>query len=125
MCICNDLHDAQGDEDSTAVAEMEEQFSNMKAIPHDHRLLVYVIGCPGSGKGTLCKLLVQNHGYRHVSVGDLLRGLVDGQSKPNDDVKDYVQQGNASQYLEACCHARDLGVYPHRWLPTKVGSRHC
>lgn len=44
MCICNDLHDAQGDEDSTAVAEMEEQFSNMKAIPHDHRLLVYVIG---------------------------------------------------------------------------------
>ncbi|CZT08641.1 uncharacterized protein RAG0_13633 [Rhynchosporium agropyri] len=68
---------------------------DMKAIiPHDHRLLVYILGCPGSGKGTLCKLLVQNYGYRHVSVGDLLRGLVDGEkSNPDVNIKDYVQQG--------------------------------
>ncbi|KUJ14255.1 uncharacterized protein LY89DRAFT_590043, partial [Mollisia scopiformis] len=52
-----------------------------------------ILGCPGSGKGTLCKLLVQDYGYRHVSVGDLLRSLVDGSSEPNTDVVNHVQQG--------------------------------
>ncbi|PVH68120.1 P-loop containing nucleoside triphosphate hydrolase protein, partial [Cadophora sp. DSE1049] len=45
------------------------------------------------GERDLVQALVQNYGYRHVSVGDLLRGLVDGESKPNIDVKGHVQQG--------------------------------
>jgi UMP-CMP kinase len=35
--------------------------------------IVFIIGGPGVGKGTLCSHLVQEGNYEHVSVGDLLR----------------------------------------------------
>ena len=30
-------------------------------------------GAPGSGKGTQCEKLVEEFGYTHISVGDLIR----------------------------------------------------
>ncbi|EME46022.1 hypothetical protein DOTSEDRAFT_126084 [Dothistroma septosporum NZE10] len=41
--------------------------------------ITFVIGAPGSGKGTLCKELSQHHDYYHLSVGDYLRSLVAGE----------------------------------------------
>ncbi|CAF1053440.1 unnamed protein product [Adineta ricciae] len=35
--------------------------------------VIFVIGAPGSGKGTQCKRIVKNFDYVHLSVGDLLR----------------------------------------------------
>jgi adenylate kinase len=44
---------------------------------HLHRSLryevIFVLGGPGSGKGTLCERLSQQCGYHHLSAGDLLR----------------------------------------------------
>ena len=40
-------------------------------IPTVH--MTFVIGAPGSGKGTLCKLLTETHNNYHLSVGDYLR----------------------------------------------------
>ncbi|KAB8231210.1 P-loop containing nucleoside triphosphate hydrolase protein [Aspergillus alliaceus] len=37
--------------------------------------LIYVIGAPGSGKGSLCAKLATDYGLHHLSVGDLLRDL--------------------------------------------------
>lgn len=39
--------------------------------------ITFVIGAPGSGKGTLCKILAKHHHYYHLSVGDYLRELRD------------------------------------------------
>jgi UMP-CMP kinase family protein/adenylate kinase len=36
-------------------------------------LVVFVLGGPGSGKGTLCKAIENEFGYKHLSAGDLLR----------------------------------------------------
>lgn len=33
----------------------------------------FVLGGPGSGKGTLSAKLVDQHGFVHLSAGDLLR----------------------------------------------------
>jgi adenylate kinase family enzyme len=33
------------------------------------------VGAPGSGKGTLCKKLSEEHDFSHVSIGDLLRSV--------------------------------------------------
>ena len=35
--------------------------------------LIFVLGGPGSGKGTQCERLVRDYGYCHISVGDLMR----------------------------------------------------
>ncbi|KAK3676703.1 bifunctional uridylate/adenylate kinase [Recurvomyces mirabilis] len=38
--------------------------------------VVFVLGPPGVGKGTICKRLAQDFGWYHLSVGDYLRELV-------------------------------------------------
>ena len=38
--------------------------------------IVFVLGGPGSGKGTQCEKIVANFGYTHLSAGDLLRAEV-------------------------------------------------
>jgi len=35
--------------------------------------VVFVLGAPGSGKGTQCQNIVDDYGYVHLSAGDLLR----------------------------------------------------
>ncbi|KAI5918698.1 P-loop containing nucleoside triphosphate hydrolase protein [Camillea tinctor] len=45
-----------------------------------YRSIIFVLGPPGSGKGTLCKLATNQldmpgNNYRHLSVGDYLREL--------------------------------------------------
>ncbi len=39
--------------------------------------LIFVLGGPGSGKGTLCARLAAELGATHLSAGDLLRGAPD------------------------------------------------
>lgn len=36
-------------------------------------LVLFVLGGPGAGKGTQCARIVAEHGYVHLSAGDLLR----------------------------------------------------
>jgi adenylate kinase family enzyme len=50
-------------------------------------------GCPGSGKGTLCKLLSQEYGYQHISVGDLLRSIRDDLTNEDHELQEHVRQG--------------------------------
>ena len=35
--------------------------------------IVFMMGGPGAGKGTQCKLITEEFGYTHLSTGDLLR----------------------------------------------------
>lgn len=35
--------------------------------------VLFILGGPGSGKGTLCRYIVERYGYVHLSAGDLLR----------------------------------------------------
>jgi UMP-CMP kinase len=47
--------------------------------PTHHRVVgqkpnvVFVLGGPGAGKGTMCQLAEQQLGWTHLSAGDLLR----------------------------------------------------
>ncbi|KAF2707159.1 UMP-CMP kinase-like protein [Pleomassaria siparia CBS 279.74] len=44
--------------------------------------VIYVLGGPGSGKGTQCKKLASRYGFKHVSAGDLLR---EEQNRPGSE----------------------------------------
>ena len=61
---------------------------------------MFVLGGPGSGKGTQCARIKEKYGYTHLSSGDLLR----------DEVKSGSQLGTA---LDATMKNGDL-------VPTEV-----
>jgi adenylate kinase family enzyme len=49
-------------------------------------------GAPGSGKGTLCKRLFDNHNVIHLSIGDILRDVATQQ--PTDpEIIEHVRAG--------------------------------
>lgn len=56
--------------------------------------VVYILGGPGSGKGTQAMHLVQDYGFTHLSAGDLLREEQDREgSEYGQMIKDYIKDG--------------------------------
>ena len=54
---------------------------------------VVMLGPPGAGKGTQAKLLAENSGFRHLSVGDLLRQAVKDGTKLGLEAKRHMETG--------------------------------
>lgn len=56
--------------------------------------VIFVLGGPGSGKGTQCAKLVSDYGFTHLSAGDLLRTE---QDRPDSEfgnlIKEYIKEG--------------------------------
>ncbi|KOS19549.1 Uridylate kinase [Escovopsis weberi] len=60
----------------------------------DDVTVVFVLGGPGAGKGTQCARLVAEHGFVHLSAGDLLRAEQDRPgSQFGDLIRDYIKNG--------------------------------
>lgn len=60
----------------------------------DKTSVVFVLGGPGSGKGTQCANLVRDYGFTHLSAGDLLRAEQDRKgSEFGDLIKEYIRDG--------------------------------
>jgi UMP-CMP kinase len=55
--------------------------------------VVFILGGPGSGKGTQSQRLVRSFGYRHLSAGDLLRAEQASDSPQAQLIKSYIQDG--------------------------------
>lgn len=56
--------------------------------------IVFVLGAPGSGKGTICKNLVDKFNFVHLSAGDLLREEQNtAGSEHGDMIKEYIKLG--------------------------------
>lgn len=56
--------------------------------------IVFILGGPGSGKGTQCDKLVRNYGFTHLSTGDLLREeIAKGNSEHSQELKEIMSKG--------------------------------
>ena len=56
--------------------------------------VVFVLGGPGSGKGTMCAKIVDKYGWVHLSAGDLLRAeRKDPTSKNGELINEYIKEG--------------------------------
>jgi len=55
--------------------------------------VVWVLGGPGSGKGTQCAKIVEKYGYVHISSGDLLRAEVAKQSDIGKQLNEIMKKG--------------------------------
>merc|ERR1712198_773124 len=56
--------------------------------------IVWIMGGPGSGKGTQCERISLKFGYAHLSSGDLLRGEVMSGSKRGQQLYMLMANGN-------------------------------
>ncbi|KAK9811876.1 hypothetical protein WJX72_011611 [[Myrmecia] bisecta] len=62
------------------------------SLPADTRI-IFVLGGPGSGKGTQCERIVAKYGYQHLSAGDLLRDEVKSGSRAGKDLESIMKEG--------------------------------
>ncbi|XP_024365575.1 uncharacterized protein [Physcomitrium patens] len=76
--------DANEDEDEAEIEpeEIEPEtvsiwdmgsISSKVDIPEDDKPIIFVIGGPGTGKGTQCSRMAKEFGFKHISIGELLR----------------------------------------------------
>ncbi|KAH6755084.1 P-loop containing nucleoside triphosphate hydrolases superfamily protein [Perilla frutescens var. hirtella] len=65
-----------------------------ESSPSDKKFtVVFVLGGPGSGKGTQCANIVQHFGYSHLSAGDLLRAEQNSGSENGEMIKNMINDG--------------------------------
>jgi adenylate kinase len=55
--------------------------------------VIFIVGGPGSGKGTQCERIVKKDGYTHLSSGDLLRDEVKSGSERGKQLNELMQKG--------------------------------
>lgn len=62
-------------------------------LAEKHPKVVFVLGGPGSGKGTQCEKIVQHFGYTHLSAGDLLRAEKNSASENGIMIQNMMNEG--------------------------------
>lgn len=55
--------------------------------------VVFVIGGPGSGKGTMCELAEEQLGWKHLSTGDLLRAELEAKGPNSETIERFIKDG--------------------------------
>jgi UMP-CMP kinase len=55
--------------------------------------VVFVLGGPGSGKGTQCANIVEHFGFTHLSAGDLLRAELKSGSENGTMIENMIKEG--------------------------------
>merc|ERR1712055_490634 len=70
-----------------------ERAENAKLLRETKLPIIFVIGGPGSGKGTQCELIVKKYGFTHLSTGDLLRAEVQGGTERGKQLSAIMERG--------------------------------
>ena len=55
--------------------------------------IVFILGGPGSGKGTQCADMVEKYGFNHYSTGDLLRQFIKTDCEEAIKIRNLMSQG--------------------------------
>lgn len=76
-------------------------------------LVTFVLGGPGSGKGTQCKLICDQFGYKHLSAGDLLRAERNSPgSQYGEMIERHIQEGKIVP-VEVTCSLLEKAMVEH------------
>ncbi|XP_032658356.1 adenylate kinase isoenzyme 5 [Chelonoidis abingdonii] len=93
---CGDIADTEFDfEDQVDDPSNFSGYENASDFVEDLRKsnIIFVVGGPGSGKGTQCEQLAQKYGFTHLSTGDLLRRELTSSSERSKLIKDIMECG--------------------------------
>jgi UMP-CMP kinase len=65
--------------------------------------VIFVLGGPGSGKGTQCSKMVTDYSFVHLSAGDLLRAERDREgSELGELINSYIVEGKIVPVAITC-----------------------
>ncbi|KAK1304108.1 hypothetical protein QJS10_CPB11g00432 [Acorus calamus] len=74
---------------TTGNVNSEEGISSKVKVP----FITFVLGGPGSGKGTQCAKIVETFGFAHLSAGELLRKEMSSNSAKGVMIRDTIKEG--------------------------------
>lgn len=81
---------------ATAVADVAgaepETLQNGTSIVNTVKV-IFVLGGPGSGKGTQCASIVEHFGFTHLSAGDLLRAEINSGNENGVMIQNMIKEG--------------------------------
>ncbi|KAG0559980.1 hypothetical protein M758_10G139600 [Ceratodon purpureus] len=79
----------------TLVAEAEApSVEEVEQAPSKEEFkVVFVLGGPGSGKGTQCAKIVDTFGFVHLSAGDLLRAEINSGNENGTMIQNMIKEG--------------------------------
>lgn len=76
-------------------------------------LVAFVLGGPGSGKGTQCKLICDEFGFKHLSAGDLLRAERNSPgSQYGEMIERHIREGRIVP-VEVTCSLLEKAMIEH------------
>lgn len=85
---------------NTSITELQETILKEEALEEVDGMaefagkpIIFVVGGPGSGKGTQCEKIVAKYGYSHFSSGDLLRAEVASGSDKGKELSAIMKKG--------------------------------
>ncbi|KAF0911708.1 hypothetical protein E2562_011708 [Oryza meyeriana var. granulata] len=68
--------------------------NHVESFPPGKKItIVFVIGGPGSGKGTQCAKIVKQFGFTHLSAGDILREEAKSDTEQGTMIKNLMHEG--------------------------------
>ncbi|CAM0913274.1 unnamed protein product [Alopecurus aequalis] len=77
----------------TSVAVPEEEDVTENILGGKKVAVVFVLGGPGSGKGTQCSNIVEHFGFTHLSAGELLRTEIKSGSENGAMIDNIINEG--------------------------------
>ncbi|KAM6305653.1 adenylate kinase isoenzyme 5 [Aegotheles albertisi] len=84
-----DFEDQEEDQSSFSGYESTGDFSEELRKSN----IIFVVGGPGSGKGSQCEQLAKKYGFTHMSTGDLLQNELSSLSERSKLIKDIMECG--------------------------------
>ncbi|XP_024082124.1 adenylate kinase isoenzyme 1 isoform X2 [Cimex lectularius] len=75
------------------MAELDFEIPDTTALKSSTCPIIWVLGGPGSGKGTQCDKIVGKYGFTHISTGDLLRADVASSSARGKALETVMKEG--------------------------------
>ncbi|CAL5398204.1 unnamed protein product [Camellia sinensis] len=75
------------------VVDSGKKEANGSSLSEKKATVVFVLGGPGSGKGTQCTNIVEHFGYTHLSAGDLLRAEKESGSENGTMIQNMIKEG--------------------------------
>ena len=88
-CYTNTLFKVKGDQDKKVICkQITDHLDELQKFQ-----VVFVLGGPGSGKGTQCTRIKEYFGYEHLSAGDLLRAEKETGSEVAEMINTYIKEG--------------------------------